>query len=137
VSNGDEDKSTSSVGNEEKTRKVVESNDGLRVKTTCHVLLMPNLHQLAFLASLSLTFSALVLAAHFINNTLLAAGYDVSNLILIGLPGHPTMPFVAILTSPAFVLATLIVVGAAIYSSVIYTGSSPSFFPGCSLSPSS
>lgn len=51
---------------------------------------MPNKYQAAFLASLLLTFSALVLLSHFINSKLIAAGYDFSKLILIGLPEHPS-----------------------------------------------
>jgi cytochrome-b5 reductase len=53
---------------------------------------MPNLYQLTFLATLTLTFSTLVLLFHFINAKLLDAGYDVSRLILIGLPDQPPPP---------------------------------------------
>lgn len=103
---------------------------------------MPNLYQLAFLASLFFTFSTLALTAHFINYKLAAAGYDFSRLILIGLPDQPpsdhpvlasmsylvdiplfgTLDLVAIATSPAFIFATLIIVGTAIYSNVLHTG---------------
>jgi cytochrome-b5 reductase len=50
------------------------------------IFFMPNRYQLAFLASLFLTFTALLLTSRFINSKLLAAGYDISELILIGLP---------------------------------------------------
>lgn len=55
---------------------------------------MPNRYQLAFLASLSISFTSLVLLSRYINSALIAAGYDISQLILIGLPHHnpPTMP---------------------------------------------
>ena len=53
---------------------------------------MPNLYQLAFLASLIFTFLTLVLLSHFINAKLVKAGYDFSRLILIGLPDHPPPP---------------------------------------------
>ncbi|PFH54645.1 hypothetical protein AMATHDRAFT_134112 [Amanita thiersii Skay4041] len=53
---------------------------------------MPNRYQLAFLASLTLTFSFLVALLHFINARLIAAGYNISNLILIGLPNPKPAP---------------------------------------------
>lgn len=46
---------------------------------------MPNRYQFAFLASLFLTFTSLVLVSRFINKKLVEAGYDISRLILIGL----------------------------------------------------
>ncbi|KAF5377526.1 hypothetical protein D9615_005244 [Tricholomella constricta] len=49
-----------------------------------------NRYQAAFLASLFLTFSSLVLLSRYINSKLIAAGYDFSQLILIGLPKEPS-----------------------------------------------
>jgi hypothetical protein len=96
---------------------------------------MPNLYQVAFLTSLLFTFSTLVLLTHFLNAKLVAAGYHFSNLILIGLPDHPsptmdvyvpllgTVNMVAIMSSPAFLFTAVIVVATAIYSNFIHTGS--------------
>ncbi|KII93471.1 hypothetical protein PLICRDRAFT_131281 [Plicaturopsis crispa FD-325 SS-3] len=47
---------------------------------------MPNRYQAAFLASFLATFSVLFATSRYINQRLLAAGYDISELILIGLP---------------------------------------------------
>ncbi|KAF4623549.1 hypothetical protein D9613_001963 [Agrocybe pediades] len=47
---------------------------------------MPNKYQLAFLTSFLTVFSLLVLISRFLNRKLLEAGYDINNLILIGLP---------------------------------------------------
>ncbi|KAG6901850.1 hypothetical protein C0995_007236 [Termitomyces sp. Mi166 len=43
----------------------------------------------AFLASLLLTFASLVALLHYFNRKLAAAGYDISRLILLGLPENP------------------------------------------------
>ncbi|OBZ79904.1 NADH-cytochrome b5 reductase 1 [Grifola frondosa] len=51
---------------------------------------MPNRYQLAFLASFVGTFFLLVAIARYINSKLKAAGYYVSDLILIGLPKNHT-----------------------------------------------
>ncbi|KAG6850819.1 hypothetical protein H0H93_008122 [Arthromyces matolae] len=48
-----------------------------------------NRPQAAFLASLLFTFLSLVALLHYFDKKLKAAGYDVSNLILIGLPQNP------------------------------------------------
>ncbi|KAF9455708.1 NADH-cytochrome b5 reductase [Collybia nuda] len=53
---------------------------------------MPNRFQLAFLASLLLTFFSLVLLSRFVNSKLIAAGYDISHIILIGLPKEGRAP---------------------------------------------
>lgn len=53
---------------------------------------MPNRFQLAFLASLLLTFISLVLLSRFVNSKLVAAGYDISQIILIGLPKEGRAP---------------------------------------------
>lgn len=47
---------------------------------------MPNRYQIAFVCSFLLTFAALYVATSYLNAVLKAAGYDVSKLILIGLP---------------------------------------------------
>lgn len=52
---------------------------------------MPNRLQLAFIASFVLTFSTLFITSRFINAKLKAAGYDISELILIGLPKNSTL----------------------------------------------
>ncbi|KAG5644722.1 hypothetical protein DXG03_007851 [Asterophora parasitica] len=48
-----------------------------------------NRYQAAFVASLFCTFTSLVLLVRFINAKLVAAGYDISQLILYGLPENP------------------------------------------------
>jgi cytochrome-b5 reductase len=52
---------------------------------------MPNKYQLAFLATFLSVFTALILLSRFLDAQLIAAGYDIRNLILIGLP-KPTPP---------------------------------------------
>ena len=47
---------------------------------------MPNHLQLLFLASFLLTFILLLTLSNFLSSKLREAGYDISNLILIGLP---------------------------------------------------
>ncbi|KAF8078437.1 NADH-cytochrome b5 reductase [Lyophyllum atratum] len=49
-----------------------------------------NRYQAAFLATLLSTFFSLVLISWFINSKLVAAGYDISQLILLGLPKNPS-----------------------------------------------
>jgi cytochrome-b5 reductase len=66
---------------------------------------MPNRFQVAFLASLVLTFTSLLLLSRFLNSKLVAAGYDISQIILIGLPkeGHAKERFqMADITLPYF-----------------------------------
>ncbi|GLB36330.1 putative flavoprotein pyridine nucleotide cytochrome reductase family protein [Lyophyllum shimeji] len=48
-----------------------------------------NRYQAAFLASFVLTFASLFLLARYLNSKLLAAGFDISQLILLGLPKEP------------------------------------------------
>ena len=54
---------------------------------------MPNHLQLLFLASFFLTFIVLLTLSHILSSKLREAGYDISHLILIGLPNsevsHP------------------------------------------------
>ncbi|PCH33578.1 ferredoxin reductase-like C-terminal NADP-linked domain-containing protein [Wolfiporia cocos MD-104 SS10] len=52
---------------------------------------MPNRYQLAYIASFSVTFLSLVVLSRFVNRKLKEAGYDVSHLILIGLPRKDSM----------------------------------------------
>ncbi|GBE78262.1 NADH-cytochrome b5 reductase 1 [Sparassis crispa] len=51
---------------------------------------MPNRLQVAFIASFLITFFSLVAVSRFINSKLKAAGYNISDLILIGLPKNRT-----------------------------------------------
>jgi len=54
---------------------------------------MPNHPQFLFLASFLTTFAALLALSHYLSSRLRQAGYDISRLILIGLPqsenAHP------------------------------------------------
>jgi cytochrome-b5 reductase len=110
---------------------------------------MPNLYQLVFLASLFFTFSTLVLLFHFINAKLVETGYNVSRIILIGLPDNPpppqritffdimafpdlhaisipllgTVDIVALVSSPPFIFTAVIVIATGIYSTVFHTSS--------------
>ncbi|CCM00952.1 uncharacterized protein FIBRA_02999 [Fibroporia radiculosa] len=47
---------------------------------------MPNRFQVAYIASFTATFFSLVALSHFVNSKLKEAGYNISHLILIGLP---------------------------------------------------
>jgi len=47
---------------------------------------MPNRYQVAYIASFATTFLSLVVLSRFVNSKLKEAGYNVSDLILIGLP---------------------------------------------------
>jgi cytochrome-b5 reductase len=53
---------------------------------------MPNASQTVYLASFFFTFSTLFLVSQFINSRLKAAGYDISELILIGIPKESLTP---------------------------------------------
>ncbi|KAF9480064.1 ferredoxin reductase-like protein [Pholiota conissans] len=113
---------------------------------------MPNEYQFVFLATFLSVFSALVLFSRFIDASLVAAGYDIRNLILIGLPKptstpHPpmsfqqlldgfaatdfhavdvpvigTVDFVALTTSTTFIITSAIIVATAIWAKVFHTG---------------
>jgi cytochrome-b5 reductase len=50
---------------------------------------MPNKYQFAFLTTFVSVFSALILLSRFLNSKLKEAGYDINNLILLGLPKEP------------------------------------------------
>lgn len=47
---------------------------------------MPNRLQCAYLTSFFVTFFSLVVVSHVVNRKLKEAGYDISRLILVGLP---------------------------------------------------
>jgi cytochrome-b5 reductase len=47
---------------------------------------MPNSHQLTFLGSLVGSFALLAVVTKYLNSKLLDAGYDISELILLGIP---------------------------------------------------
>lgn len=53
---------------------------------------MPNHFQVAFLASFVGVFAFLFFLFNFLRNQLLYAGYDIDELILIGLPKDPSVP---------------------------------------------
>jgi len=53
---------------------------------------MPNKYQFAFLTTFFLSFLSLVALSRFLNAKLRDAGYDISNLILIGLPKNEQPP---------------------------------------------
>jgi cytochrome-b5 reductase len=67
--------------------------DPQRIKNVCrrvHIPRMSFLNQFAFLTSFVLTFSGLYFISQYVNSRLLDAGYDISELILIGLPKSNT-----------------------------------------------
>lgn len=100
---------------------------------------MPNRYQLAFLATFVSVFSSLVFFFNFAKVKLKEAGYDVSELILIGLPKKETpvtdapSPLTSFISSDkANMFAQLLaLVFAAATSAVIYWkfGSSKSWHP--------
>lgn len=67
---------------------------------------MPNHLQLLFLASFILTFLLLLTLSNFLSLKLREAGYDISDLILIGLPksdvSHPNSPNQMATSEPSF-----------------------------------
>ncbi|TDL28689.1 NADH-cytochrome b5 reductase [Rickenella mellea] len=67
---------------------------------------MPNRLQLSFVLSFVATFVALLLTSRFIGAQLRARGYDVNDLILIGLPKNQP-PMTDNMSSPAELLAAL------------------------------
>ncbi|KAJ6627215.1 NADH-cytochrome b5 reductase [Mycena sp. CBHHK59/15] len=103
---------------------------------------MPNRDQVAFLLSLTGTFAALVLASRYINSKLLAAGYDYTRLILIGLPPKDqremdhvqnidlhavniplfgTQDLLALATTPAFIVSSGLLLATLLWTTVINT----------------
>ncbi|KAJ7357077.1 ferredoxin reductase-like C-terminal NADP-linked domain-containing protein [Mycena albidolilacea] len=102
---------------------------------------MPNRYQFAFLFSLFGTFGALVTLSTYIKGKLAAAGYDVSNLILLGLPKKDsaneyhgmdfhavdipyfgTQDLVALAASPAFIASAGLVLAGLLWTTVINSG---------------
>jgi cytochrome-b5 reductase len=67
---------------------------------------MPNHLQLLFLASFFLTFIILLTLSNLLSSKLRDAGYDISDLILIGLPksehSHPNSPNQMATSAPSF-----------------------------------
>jgi cytochrome-b5 reductase len=102
---------------------------------------MPNRYQFAFLFSLFGTFGALVTLSTYLKGKLAAAGYDVSNLILLGLPKKDsaneyhgmdfhavdipyfgTQDLVALAASPAFIASAGLVLAGLLWTTVINSG---------------
>ncbi|KAK7064466.1 NADH-cytochrome b5 reductase [Favolaschia claudopus] len=102
---------------------------------------MPNRYQLAFLASSVGTFLVLVSLFHYLKSKLAAAGYDLNNLILLGLPKEDspdehygmdfhavdlpyfgTQDLAAIASSPAFIVSTGLIVAGILFTTVINSG---------------
>jgi len=82
---------------------------------------MPNHLQFLFLASFFTTFALLLALSFYISSKLREAGYDISRLILIGLPSdntHPNQMSVSVSASPFLQLVALLV--AAVSSAFIY-----------------
>lgn len=103
---------------------------------------MPNLNQFAFLLSFGATFGALFLLSRLVSAQLKAHGYDISDIVLIGLPkpepGHipkynvsSGTPFMDQLSSTSGAQLAAIVIGVcgALFLYLKFTGSSkPSLF---------
>ena len=64
---------------------------------------MPNYPQLLFLASFLISFISLLILSNFLSSKLNEAGYDISRLILIGIPhSHNTHPNKMSTLAPSF-----------------------------------
>ncbi|KAJ7275325.1 NADH-cytochrome b5 reductase [Mycena haematopus] len=102
---------------------------------------MPNRAQLAFLVSIVVSFTALVSLSNYLQAKLAAAGYNVSNLILIGLPKRDspneyygmdfhavdlpyfgTQDLVALASAPAFLVSTGLILAGVLWATVINSG---------------
>ena len=83
---------------------------------------MPNHLQFLFLASFFATFAVLFTLSSYLTSKVREAGYDISRLILIGLPSENTRPIPNQMTASAapsfFQLVALLV--AAVSSAFIY-----------------
>jgi cytochrome-b5 reductase len=83
---------------------------------------MPNRQQFVFLASFVATFAVLFALSSYLSSKLREAGYDISRLILIGLPqsenAHP-IPNQMSASAPAFLQLVALLV-AAVTSAFIY-----------------
>ncbi|KAF7306658.1 NADH-cytochrome b5 reductase [Mycena indigotica] len=101
---------------------------------------MPNRNQLVFLTALILPFALLVSLEHFILSSLRAKGYDLSQLILIGLPRTEDAPnnmslhavnlpyfgtqdLVALATNPAFIVSGGLILAGILYATLFTSGS--------------
>lgn len=84
---------------------------------------MPNQFQLVFLASFVGVFALLLLVSNFVKAKLAEAGYDISQLILIGLPKDDNDAFhtspSAFLTTRNSMLAQLLAVVLALGTSIV------------------
>jgi cytochrome-b5 reductase len=82
---------------------------------------MPNHLQFLFLASFFATFALLLALSFYISSKLREAGYDISRLILIGLPSENTHPIPNQMSAstPAFLQLVALLV-AAVSSAFIY-----------------
>jgi len=101
---------------------------------------MPNIYQLAFLASTLVSFFSLFFLSRYVHRLLVDAGYDPANLILLGLPKDTSQPspsismstffdtlravplpvigetdLVQVVTSPAFVASAFVLAGTAYF----------------------
>ncbi|KAJ6519542.1 ferredoxin reductase-like C-terminal NADP-linked domain-containing protein [Mycena sanguinolenta] len=104
---------------------------------------MPNRAQLLFLGTILVCFTALVALSNFIQAKLAAAGYDLSKLILLGLPKKDSpneyygmdfhavdLPYfgsqdlVAIASSPAFLVSSGLILAGVLWATVINSGGS-------------
>jgi len=95
------------------------------------------MHRLVFVVSLLLPFALLYFLSSLLNSALLAAGYDISRLILLGLPDGPTimsapivvdaaaatLNFVDLAKSPAVIFTAVILATSAAYK-FLYSGQS-------------
>ncbi|KAJ7225810.1 ferredoxin reductase-like C-terminal NADP-linked domain-containing protein [Mycena pura] len=103
---------------------------------------MPNRDQIAFVVSLTGGFALLVSLQSYLNAKLKAAGYDVSKLILAGLPRKDSpneyhimdfhavdLPFfgtqdlVALASSPAFIVSGALILATVLWTTVFNAGS--------------
>jgi cytochrome-b5 reductase len=108
---------------------------------------MPNRYQLVFVVSLFGSFAVLVTLSNYLQAKLAAAGYDVSKLILIGLPKKDsneyygmdfhavdipyfgTQDLVALASSPAFLVSSGLILAGVLWATVINTGSHVDLLP--------
>jgi cytochrome-b5 reductase len=82
---------------------------------------MPSHLQFLFLASFFTTFAVLLALSSYLSSKLREAGYDISRLILIGLPSENTHPIPNQMTASASSFLQLVaILVAAVSSSFIY-----------------
>jgi cytochrome-b5 reductase len=109
---------------------------------------MPNRDQLAFLFSLTAGLVSLFTLSTYLKGKLAAAGYDISQLILLGLPRKDspgeyhgmdfhaveipylgTQDLVALASNPAFIISTGLILATLLWATVINTGAHVTSFP--------